>query len=228
VTNSSGTCPSLLGINPFLIFGAAAALVVCGALYSYYLRRKALAELAASMGLEFSKDGPDAGLLSRTGLQLFSAGRSRKASNLIAARTGAKGPEISFFDYSYTTGSGKNSHSHSFTVALFDYKSRSLPSFDLEPENILHKLGELVGFKDIDIPSAPVFSSKYRLTGDKEPEVVSFFCPEAVAWLERNTGWRAQACGCHLLLTRSSGQVRAADYPAFMIDAKDLAAAFVK
>lgn len=212
----------------FSAFAAVVVLLAAWAFYSAYLRRKALAELAASMGLSFSADGPDAALLAQTGLELFSLGRSRKAHNLIEERQTGAGPAISFFDYRYTTGSGKNSRTHCFTLALFACAGKGLPCFELKPENILYKLGELVGFKDIDIPSSPVFSDKYRLTGADEAAVLSFFSPEAVARLEREHGWRAEGGRNYLLLFRASGLVPKDDYSAFMLDAKALAASLVK
>ena len=54
----------------------------------------------------------------------------------------------------------------------------NLPTFLLEPENILHKIGEIFGGGDIDFPESPVFSSKYLLKGSDLERITSLIGPE--------------------------------------------------
>lgn len=180
--------------------------VVLGALglvwYAALLRRRKLEELAASMGLLFSEAGPDAGFLEGTGLEIFNTGRARRARNLIKMQV--QHGNISVFDYNYTTGYGKNRHTLTFTLALIETAGLQLPAFDLKPESLMYKIGEFIGFKDIDLPAFPVFSDKYRLTGPDETAVRMFFSPERAAWFERNLGLHVQGCrGCAVFFKRS-------------------------
>jgi len=180
------------------------------------------------MGLPFTEKGPESHFLEMTGLGIFNAGHSRKASNLMELRGAGAAPDISFFDYRYTTGGGKNSHTHAFTLALFDFKTPRVPAFELKPENFIYKIGELIGFKDIDIPSSRLFSDKYRLTGPNEAEVLAFFNSGAVAYFEQHLGWQAQGAGNYLLLTRGARLTRPEDYNTFILEAKNMAAALVR
>lgn len=205
----------------FLLIGSIVAAVVGAAYYLDWKRGNALAALAASTGLPFSKTGPELYSLEASGLEIFKLGRSRKASNLIEVSTPAG--QLQVFDYRYTTGGGKNSHTYRFTLALFSCKLE-IPHFDLKPETFIYKFGEVLGFKDIDLPAFPLFSDKYRLTGPDEASVHMFFTPARAAWFERNLGLRAQgAPGCALLFKRE-GLLPVAAWQTFIEEAKTFAA----
>jgi hypothetical protein len=219
---------NLLEVFPFLAFAAIAGLLVGGVFYLSRLRRKALAELAASMGLLFTEKGPESYYLEQTGLGIFNMGHSRKASNLMEIRGSGSAPDMSFFDYRYITGGGKSSHTHNFTLALFDLKTPKAPAFELKPESFIYKIGELIGFKDIDIPSSPLFSDKYRLTGPNEIEVLAFFSPGTVVYFEQHLGWQTQGAGRYLLVFKGGRRIKTDAYRSFMEDAKNMVFSIVK
>jgi hypothetical protein len=214
--------------GPGLIVLAVAA-VVGFALLSFYLaaqRRKKLSELAASIGLVFTEDGPDAASLAATGIELFRAGRSQSAANVI--RTAVPAGEISVFDYSYVTGSGKNRTTHNFTVGLVACAKLQVPSFDLKPETFIYKLGEVIGFKDIDLPAFPLFSDKYRLTGADEAAVHMFFTPDRAAWFERNLGLRVQGSRGHVVVFKREGRLPVEAWQGFIEEVKTFASEVLK
>lgn len=194
--------------------------IVVLAFYLEARRRKALEALAASMGLAFSKDGPDQGELERTGVEVFRLGHSRKASNLIETQNSSG--RLRFFDYKYVTGSGKHSQTHSFTVALISCRCQ-VPFFDLKPESFIYKLGEMIGFKDIDLPAFPVFSDKYRLTGPDETSVHMFFTPSRASWFERNQGLWVQGAPGHALLFKGERRLPVDGWQPFMEETKAFA-----
>lgn len=209
-----------------ILLGILVVAAIAGAVYYVeWKRRGVLAALAASIGLPFSADGPEPYFLERTGLEIFSLGRSRKASNLI--QTALPSGQLQVFDYRYTTGSGKNSQRHSFTLALISCKCE-IPHFDLKPENFAYKFGELLGFKDIDLPAFPLFSDKYRLTGPDEAAVRMFFNPDRAAWFERNLGLRVQGAPGYGLLFKKEGRLPAEAWQTFIEEAKTFAAEALK
>ncbi|OGS10829.1 MAG: hypothetical protein A2234_03855 [Elusimicrobia bacterium RIFOXYA2_FULL_58_8] len=212
----------ILQTYTFVIVLGITGVVVALVFYSRWKRRQALAQLAGSMGLAFLPEGPDMGALGATGLELFRLGHARKAANLISveSRSGA----INFFDYRYTTGGGKNSQLHKFTLALMPCPGCAVPHFDLKPETFIHKIGEAIGFKDIDLPAFPLFSDKYRLTGPDETAVHMFFTPRRAAWFERNPGLRLQGAPGHVVLFKKAGQLPVADWQNFMEEVKAFAA----
>jgi len=63
--------------------------------------------------------------------------------------------------------------------------SIKLPDFYLRPENISDKIAAKFGFNDIDIEQYPEFSKKYYLLGKNKAEVLSFFTPERINYLNR-------------------------------------------
>ena len=75
------------------------------------------------MGLEFFPDGSEALQSELSVFKLFNSGRGRQLSKLIKGESDEV--QISIFDYQYTTGSGKSSHTHVQTVAAM--QSPALP-----------------------------------------------------------------------------------------------------
>jgi len=208
--------------HPVLIFIALIAVVLAMVFYLNWKRRKDLEELAASLGLAFYPDGPDLKELENTGLEIFRLGHSRKAVNLIQeqGRVGL----IKIFDYRYITGGGKNSHTHNFTLALVSCGSCPVPEFELKPESFIYKIGEAIGFKDIDLPAFPLFSDKYRLTAPEETSVHLFFTPQRAAWFERHQGLRVQGAPGNIIISRSDAHLPVNSWRDFMQEVKAFSA----
>ena len=143
---------------PFLIIGGIAALVIGGIAYSYYAnkkRRESMQQHAEEMGLTFVLEG-DANLLSRlSAFKLFNQGRGRKMKNLIQGDSGEV--SIAIFDYQYTTGSGKNSHTHNQSIVSLQSSQLVCPDFTMRPEGMFDKIGSALGFQDIDFEQHPLF-----------------------------------------------------------------------
>ena len=136
-------------------------------------RTAKIGQLAASMGLEFRPQG-DLELNQRLGiLQLFKLGHSRNLSNLLTGETDEC--RISIFDYRYTTGSGKSTHTTKLTLAALESKRLRIPAFTLRPENFLDKIGGLLGLQDIDFADNPEFSKSFVLKGSEEEKIQKLF-----------------------------------------------------
>jgi hypothetical protein len=208
--------------HPFAVFAGIAAVVMALVFYLGWKRKKDLEELASSIGLKFSPDGPEGGELARNGLEIFSLGHSRKASNLMQVQSSAG--LISFFDYGYVVRSGKNSQRHTFTLALIACSRCEVPFFELKPEGLIYKIGEALGFKDIDLPAFPLFSDKYRLTGPDESAVHMFFTPQRAAWFERNLGLRVQGAPGHIVLFKRDGHLPVNSWQSFIEEVKTFSA----
>jgi hypothetical protein len=193
-------------------------------LFVIYKRRKDLEQLALSLNRIFEPDAASLPDLENSGLELFIQGRSRKCANLIIS-SGAGAEKVYFFDYSYVTGSGKARRTHHFTPACFEFSQPLFPRFELRPEGFLDKLGEMVGFADIDVPGSPEFSRQYKLTGENKDAILAFFSPRAIAFLEEHPGWRAQASGGRIVIFGRECFIPADYYLAYMQECLDLAAA---
>jgi hypothetical protein len=196
-------------------------------LYLGYKRRKDLEQFAMSAGLAFEPDADRLPPLENSGLELFTQGHSRKFKNLIIA-FGAGTERIYFFDYSYVTGSGKNARTHLFTPACFEFREAFFPKFELRPETFLDKLGEMIGFTDIDVDGSPDFSKRYRLTGQDKEAVLAFFGPQTVSFFEQHPGWRAQASGGRIVIFGREGLIPVNVYRDYMEECKDLVSAIAR
>jgi len=195
---------------------------VIGAWMSYAARKRteAMSEMARMMGWEFR--AKDRELLGENliGLRLFEQGRGREFMNVLR---GGEGKErILLFDYAYTEGSGKSQHTARQSVAAFERAGRGLPRFELRPENLLHKIGSVFGYRDIDSKDFPAFSKAYLLRGQVEDDVRKVFKPIAIQYLEYNRGWCVEGCGDWLVMYREGRRAEPEDIPAFLEDARAL------
>jgi len=178
---------------PILIALGVLVLVVALILIGRKARRArtdALQQASLAVGFGFEAEGDLDQIKALGDLPLYSRGHSRHLKNVMSGRTG--GDEARIFDYQYTTGGGKESHTWRQTVALYPGGGRGLPDFVLAPENVLHKLGGLLGYQDIDFDSSPVFSSRYLLRGSDETAIRSAFTVETRAFLEQEQGWTVE------------------------------------
>ncbi|MBI5240679.1 MAG: hypothetical protein HY926_09415 [Elusimicrobia bacterium] len=189
------------------------------------LRQEALAALAARLGFGFRAQAPGLDAEDYRGLRLFSLGRDRTYRNVINGKPeGTAG--LILCDYSYTTGDGKSTQTLRQTVALIAYAKGGLPRFELRPESVLHRVGAIFGYQDIDFKESPRFSSLYLLRGTDEPAVRGLFRTNLREYFEAHPGWCVDGRGSWLAAYRHGQLVKPADIPAFIDAAKVLLWAF--
>lgn len=109
-------------------------------------------------------------------LKLFNTGSSHggKIKNLLT--TTRDYIKWSIFDYRFSSGN----LIHEQTVIMAQL-ANDLPEFYLSGEYFYHKLGEIIGFKDIDFTEFPEFSKRYRLTGPDENAIRQLFTPYVIS-----------------------------------------------
>lgn len=154
-----------------------------------------------------------------TGLEFFSIGHLREASNMIAVPFLER--KIYFFDYTYTQYGRRHSIKYSLTVALFKSKN-NIPSFSLRPENFMDKMVSFFGYKDINFDSYPKFSKRYYLRGDNEVKVKSFFSDSKISFLEQNHGWTIFGHGRFICLYKKNNYISPEEYLAFIEETRAL------
>ena len=177
-------------------------------------RREALQQLATEMRWSFSSEGDDSLLMSMSGFHLFSIGSSRRLTNLM--RGSMKDRKATLFDYRYTTGGGKHRHTSHFTVLCLNAGGRPLPRFAIRPEELWHKIGSALGYKDIDFERYPEFSKKYLLRGDDEFQIRDLFRDSVIRFFEQNPGLSAEGNAESLILHRQKGQLKPEDIRGFI------------
>ncbi len=214
---------------PILIFLGVILFIVAIFGITFYLEKKRRDELSAAarrMGFSFNP-GPDGSVLySASGFDIFKRGHSQAVSNVMAGET--DGIKLTIFDYKYTVGYGKHSSTYSQTVTVAEVPNAVLPKFSLGPESIFHKIGEIVGFKDIDFPGNKGFSDKYLLKGSDEAAVRAVFKPETMRFFESMKDvLNVEAEGGRMAIYRMSKHVKPEDISKFAGDAARIARMFV-
>ena len=209
---------------PLLILGGAAVgWFVLALARAEGKRTEALSQAASALGLVFEPRG-DLDLLRATAdLPLFNRGRSRQVRNVMRGRAAGEG-DIKIFDYRYTTGGGKNSHTWRQTVALFP-AGDGLPDFVLAPENIFHRIGKLFGYQDVDFDENREFSSRYLLRGRDETAIRAAFTSDRLAFLAGEPGWTIEARSGHLAVYKARRRVRPEELQTFVSDSQRVAQA---
>jgi len=151
-------------------------------------------KIAANLKMDYQeKDDNKEILNAHKVFKLFSTGGSRKVRYILSGELESKEPAL-IFEYSYVVSTGKSSHvyyQHILSVKL----DQNLPPFTLRPENFFHRIGEWLGFKDIDFEAYPQFSDAYRLRSNNENKVRNLFNEFLLGFLSYEKGWWIECNG---------------------------------
>jgi hypothetical protein len=203
--------------------GVLITIVASAYLISAYRRRKrteSLQKIAEELGLEFAP-GADGNLVFQlANFELFSKGKSSKATNLLQGQSGDRA--LAIFDYEFTTGSGKSRHTTHTTVLKIRFDGPELPDFSLRPRNIWDKIGSLLGRKGIELESNPKFSRAYMLRGENEPEVRALFSSAVLDFYELHPELTTEASGNTLLLYRRGQRTSPTQFGNFLSEGLEL------
>ncbi len=130
--------------------------VIFGAI-SAKKRREAMIALATRLGLSYNP-GKDRNISSRCSfIDKMQPGRNRYADNILSGRY--QGYDVSAFDYHYTTGSGKHTHHHHLSFFILILPAL-FPELFIAKEDFFSKIGQALGYDDIDFESYE-FSRKF-------------------------------------------------------------------
>jgi hypothetical protein len=203
---------------PILFFGAVVVAVGVGVSMVYAYEKKRTATLAGAclrMGFNFQPKIPKEQIPTMGSFHLFNVGRSRTGWNLMTGK--ADGAAVSVFDYRYTVGGGKNSHTFVQTVAVFPGVG-ALPEFILAPEHWWDRVGQALGFKDLDFEASPEFSRNYQLKGPDESRIRAAFGAEALGFFAQQLGWSVEVKGDAIAIYRHSSRPKPEEMPQFVAE----------
>lgn len=162
----------------WLIVAGIVGIIGFGFFLSRYLDKKRTEDFqkaANDLGLSFLPEGDELTRARLGNFELFHQGRNQALRNLISGETDEV--RISIFDFRFTTGSGKQQRTNTYTVAAMESDQLKLPQFSLRPENIFDKVSGLLGFKDINFTQHPQFSNQFLLKGPDPEAIRAFFDP---------------------------------------------------
>ena len=113
-------------------------------------RREELAALAGRLGFSFDRSKDRRMDDNYKYLNTLRLGSNRYAYNIMSGSY--QGSPMQVFDYHYQTGSGKNMHHHYFSFFIMSLEI-SCPELTITKEHIFSKIGQALGFDDIDFES---------------------------------------------------------------------------
>ncbi len=221
------TAAAATPLVPILFFGAVVVAIAVGVSLAYAYEKKrtaALADACLRLGFNFQPTIPKEQAPTFGNFHLFNRGHGRKGWNLMTGKAG--GAAVALFDYRYTTGGGKNSHTWTQTVAVFP-EAGGLPEFLLAPEHWWDKIGEILGHKDIDFEASPEFSKHYLLKGPDESAIRAAFGAEALGFFGGHQGWSVEVKDRSLAVYRLSSRPKPEEMQAFVADVASVRRALV-
>lgn len=190
-------------------------------------RTEGLQQASAAAGFTFEVEGDLERIKALGDLPLYGRGHSRRVKHVMTGRRGNS--DVSVFDYRYTVGHGKQSHTWHQTVVVYAGASRALPDLQMAPENFLFdKLNQVFGYQDIDFESNPEFSSRYILRGTDESAIRSAFTPDAQSFFAAHQGWTVEAQGGTVAIYRSGQRVKPEGLPMFLEESRAVLGALVR
>ena len=166
-------------IVPICIVLAVLGLVIFLVSMAQKAAKKRAADLLAlsqEKGYSYQSDdkGGDKFYMKYGFFRLFTAGRSREASNIISFQDGDR--TVTVFDYTYTTGSGKSQSTHVSTNIIIHQDNRHYPHFFIRREvAVFDFLGKVFGGQDINYDEDEEFSKAFVLQGQDEEQTRAFF-----------------------------------------------------
>ncbi len=204
-------------------------LLVAGAIYTSAVlerkRKEKIAEVAESLGLTFVP-GDDLSFRERfSDMAFFQTGHSKLSGNCMTGDSGDV--RISIFDYTFSTGSGKNKSTRRLTVVALESANLKIPSFSMRPEIFLDKIGSMLGFQDIDFDDDPEFSNAFVLKGENEAAIRKTFHRQLRKGLATRTGINVEATRGKLVCFRGYSRSKPEAYPDLLKEAYEIYGLFV-
>jgi hypothetical protein len=196
-----------------IAFVAFIALVITLAVYAYkknQARLAAIQGLARSKGWQYNAADPF-GLPDRWQGAPFHTGYGRRATNVITGEVGTY-PVIAF-DYEYKEDS-RDSNGRS-TTSTYHYAVCALgmpcvlPELSVAPEGVLSRIGQALGFEDIELESED-FNRRFKVRCQDRKFATDVLTPRTMQWL-LNAGKVAFRFAGTDIVSAHSGQLLPSD-----------------
>ncbi|MDQ3142798.1 MAG: hypothetical protein M3Q56_11195 [Bacteroidota bacterium] len=155
---------------------------------------------------------------------LFKKGGQKKVKNILSKEDIIENEYI--FDYQYSIQANNNRITYKQTVVFFDSKHLSLPHFQLKPENFMDKILSWIGIEDINFLEYPVFSEKFKLTGEYQTIIREYFQKDVIDLLSTQKSFYMEGMNYYLIMYDKNNLLHPSLLPAFHHLAKMIMALF--
>ena len=205
----------------------AAVVVIVAVIWgiSAYFERKrseALSAVASQMG--FSFNAKDEGQSPHLQTALFQKGHSKEFRNIMTGS--AESLRTVLFDYKFTVGGGRYSHTYKQTVAAFSKSGLQLPVFEIRQRGVWLKI---FPGKGMSFDSHPEFARKMYVRCSDEVRGQNVFTPALLVFIDQINPakkWRFEGQGDTLIVYRYEKKVKPLDFRSFLDETSSLATQF--
>jgi hypothetical protein len=185
-------------------------------------REAGLRAIAFEKDMEFSPIDDFGSMHYFRNFELFKKGGGRKITNMLTFRDPLLQGQVRSFDYQYTVSTGKSSVTYLQTVFWADSKSLAIPPFKMKPEFFWHKIGSLLGIKEIDFEHNPIFSDKYFLQSKEDDLVRVFFTDDILSFFAERSDWHIEAVNYYFIMYREKKVIPVPQYAHFLDTCKEV------
>ena len=167
----------------FIVLGIVIVATIIAAIFEEK-RCGAMRELAQRLHLGFFR-GKQRGIVRKYSyINKFHYGRNKYAKNSLFGKY--RDHEVNVFDYHYTTGHGKNTRHHRLSFFLLELPA-VFPELTIVPEGVFSKIGQALGYDDIDFESHE-FSRKFCVRSKDKKFAYDVCNAKMIDYLLSNTG----------------------------------------
>ena len=167
-------------------------------------RVKKLSAFSLSLDMAFAERDEFGLIQLMKEFKLFSKGGSKRISNIISRKDIFKEFDVKIFDYQYVISTGNSSQRFRQTVFFVESFQLSLPHFWMQPEGLIHRIGNWFGFQDINFEDFPQFSKQYDLKGKDEERVRNEMNESVLHFFTLQKGWNLEGLNFYMILYRKS------------------------
>lgn len=190
-------------------------------------RSQAINSLMSPHGFKFTEDASAEYHTILGRFKLGQIGRHKKLKNLLISEN-TDGSSMRLFDCHYTVNSGKSTVTMMQTVLLVDSGRLFLPTFQIAPENVFHRLGQKLGMQDFDFVDYPKFSKMFQLRGEDEAAIREVFTPAVLTTLEQWPKIFIEGHDSQLILYRERERVKPEKLAEFLRLGSELTSVFMR
>ncbi|HUP62746.1 MAG TPA: hypothetical protein VNA69_20260 [Thermoanaerobaculia bacterium] len=212
-------------IAAFIVIAVAAALWVG----QKKRRSRSLELVARDLGFEFSKESTAVITAQLPQLSLFRDVDILACHNSMRRRL--SDGELLVFDCTYSTGRRGDRESDTLfkqTVGAFRVHDRVLPSFELSPKTLFHRIASLGGIATLKFENHPEFDKRFLLHSDSEAETRHLFFPMLEFFVRWENRWDQviEGKGSWIIIYRRDHRLKPREIAAFAKTVNDIGSGF--
>ncbi len=167
------------------------------------MRPQLLQKIASQLDMQFFPEEEWGILPLLRDFKLFRHGSGRSITNVMHKQDAWLETDARIFDYKYTVHAGNSHKTYRQTVFFVQSKRLALPQFWMKPEHFFLKIGQWLGFEDIDFVEHPEFSDQYHLKGYDEEYIRATMNDDVLRFFTIEKDWHLEGINYYMVLYKT-------------------------